>query len=211
MIIPSVASGNQLHIGDTLDSFYGYPLHVDIEDGNFTDNITFGLKTVKAIAEYYKGRLDAHLFVTEPNRYIDDLKKCNFWGVCFQMEAEPYPLRTINHIRDLGMKAGLGVNLVTSVESVAMFADDIDYVIVMTGEPDNRDMNLYPSALKKIRQFKNELPKHIEIWADGGVDRNNLSDCIANGANHAIFGRAAFSPLLSTAELEELNKKFDRN
>lgn len=208
MIIPSIASANQLYIGNALDHFADYPLHVDIEDGNFTDNITFGLKTVRAITSHYKGRMDAHLFVTNPDHYIDALGECGFWGVSFQIEAEPFPLRTINHIKDLGMKVGVGLNLATSLDIVKMFADSIDYVIVMTGEPDSRDMNLYPPALKKLEQFRKELPERIDIWADGGINRENLKDCIASGADHVIFGRAAFAPLLSSEELEKLNSLF---
>lgn len=208
MIIPSIASADQLRLFDALQHFSGYPLHVDIEDGNFTPNITFGLKTVRSIAANYTGRLDVHLFVTEPDRYIDELAKCNVWGICFQVEAEPFPLRTLNHIRSYGIKAGVGLNISTLPESIEVFSSSIDYVIAMTGEPDYGEMNFYPSVLSKIQKMRNVLPKNIEIWADGGVNKNNLESCVAHGADHAIFGRVAYNPIIELGELASLNKVF---
>ena len=209
MIVPSIASADPLKLGAVLDYFHGCPLHVDIEDGNFTENITFGMKTVRAVTKYHQGRADAHLFVTEPYKYIDALASCGFWGVCFQVEAEPYPLRTLNRIRDLGMKAGIGLNLATPVGIAAVFSEALDYVIVMTGEPDSRSMDFFPGALNKIRRLRELLPERVEIWADGGVNRSNMDACIANGAGHLVFGRAAFSPLLTPEELCELNGHFE--
>lgn len=209
MIIPSIASADQLRLYDALKHFAGYPLHVDIEDGNFTPNITFGLKTVRSIAANYNGRLDVHLFVTEPDRYIDELAKCNVWGVCFQVEAEPFPLRTLNHIRSYGIKAGVGLNISTLPESLEVFSSSLDYVIVMTGEPDHEEMNFYPGTLNKIRKLRSILPDTVEIWADGGVNRRNLMSCVAQGADHAVFGRVAYNPTIELDELMRLNKVFN--
>lgn len=208
MIIPSIASADQLRIAESLDHFNGYPLHVDIEDGNFTPNITFGLETVRSIARYYPGRLDCHLFVTNPYAYIEELAKLGIWGISFQIEAEPFPLRTINHIKEKSIKAGIGINLATQSDAVSFFADSLDYVIVMTGEPDNNELSFYPKALKKIRVLRDILPKNVDVWADGGINRTNFVDCINSGADHLVFGRAAFNPIITIKELDELNQRF---
>ena len=111
-IIPSIASASQLDLKCQLDRIRDVPyIHIDVEDGNFLPNITFGMKTVKEMAAYSKAELDVHLLTTNPIKYIQELSKSGISAVCGHMEALPYPLEFLHEVRQAGMKAGLALNL----------------------------------------------------------------------------------------------------
>jgi ribulose-phosphate 3-epimerase len=193
-IIPSIASGNPLCLGEELARLGDYPyLHFDIEDGNFLPNITFGMKTIRAIAEKTNAETDAHLMVTHPGRLIAPLKECGVKAVSVQIEALPYPSEILSQIRFSGMKAGLALNLKTAPEEVLMFLPYLDFVLFMTSEPDLSSEAFNPCVLKKIRRARKLLPKEISLWADGGIGEKEIRDVSSAGADTIILGRAVFS------------------
>lgn len=195
-IIPSVASADPLDLKGEIDRLEGIPeLHLDIEDGNLVPNITFGLKTVRRISEYAGNKkvLDAHLFVTRPNEWIYDLAECGIKRLAVPLEPLAYPLETLNRIRQKGMKAGVGLNFATPAEAVLPFLPALDYVIVMTAEPDAMGMRFYPEMLKKIRALSGYFHSGREIWADGGIDKETLPMAAEAGASAVILGRAFFN------------------
>jgi ribulose-phosphate 3-epimerase len=206
MVIPSVASANQLNILDEIGQFApDQPLHIDIEDGNFIPNITFGMKTVSAIASVWAGPLDAHLLVTNPARYIHPLAGCGIKRVAFHIEATEYPLEIINQIRGAGVQAGLAFNLKTSLDSLYIFANIIDYVIVMTSEPDNEGQRFRFPACERIKTVRQILPAGKEVWADGGIDAQRLPDVYRAGADTVIMGRGIFGADNPRETFKEMN------
>lgn len=206
-IIPSIASGNLLDIGSELRRIQALPyLHLDIEDGNFLPSMTFGMDMVRAIASMWKGELDAHLMVTNPFDYIEPMHACGVRSLCAHLEPLAYPATFLGKLRGLGMQAGLALNLKTSVEALAYFADQLDYVLFLTSEPDNAGMKLRPAAMIKIQQARSLLPERVSLWADGGVNAGNIASLRLVGIDTVIVGRSFFSapdPLAAYRELTE--------
>lgn len=210
MIIPSIASAKQLKIYEELNRFSSdQPMHIDIEDGNFIPNITFGIKTVNEIAKLWKGPLDAHLLVTNPVYYIRQLFECGIGRIAFHIEATEYPLDIIRGIKKLGMVAGLALNFKTPLCSLEMFIEDIDYVIVMTSEPDNSEQRFHALACERIKSVRKILPYGKGVWADGGITAKHLGDICKAGADTVIIGRSVFNAEDPKKELESMNKIFE--
>lgn len=192
-IIPSIASADQLSIAEEIRRIGDWKkLHIDIEDGNFVPNITFGEKMTEAIARFSKQELDAHLLVNHPEQYLSMLKRCGVKKIAVHIEALQYPLAIINQIREMGMVPGLAVNFMTSPETVKMFADAAQYVIVMTAEPDNKGQEFHPPIISKIASLRKALPETTEIWADGGINEANMRQVTDAGAATLIMGRCVF-------------------
>lgn len=192
-LIPSIASADQLHIGDEIDRVRGWDrLHIDIEDGNFVPNITFGEKTVRAISRTAVRELDVHLLANAPCQYLKMMEECGIRTAAAHIEALPYPLEFLNGAKNAGMKAGLALNFATPAEAVSVFSDALDYVIVMTAEPDAGSQTFYPPILQKIRRLRAILPEGKEIWADGGINRSNMVSAAEAGADTLIMGRCVF-------------------
>lgn len=195
-LIPSIANANPLALRSVLDELgEGHPVHIDIEDGNFVSNISFGERTLNSIIEYHSGPFDVHLLTTNPGTYLPLLfshgKKITH--ICFHIEAGEYPLELLTRIRQHGYKAGLALNMKTSIESLFMLADEIDYLIVMTAEPDGQGNRFRPKSVERIRRIRRMLPSETEIWADGGIGTEELPLLAGCGVDTAILGRAAYT------------------
>ena len=206
-IIPSITCANPLCYGEEIRRLGDCPyLHIDIEDGNFIPNITFGMKSIRAVASVTKARMDAHLMTTYPDDYIDDLAALGVSAICFHIECAPYPLQYINKIKALGMRAGLAVNLKTSLDELKMFAQDIDYLLVMTGEADYGTLDFHGAALERVKQARAMLPDSVELWVDGGVGQAQLGRLVECGADTAVMGRAVFQSPDPAATIKEFEQ-----
>ena len=193
-IIPSLASADPLNLKGCLDSLGSISqVHLDIEDGNFVPNITFGLKTALAVRACTSRLLDAHLLVTRPMDYLEPLLSAGFQAIAIHVESEAYPGEALLRIRRGGAKAGLAFNGKANIDMALAYADDLDYVIIMTSEPDGRGQQLNPHLLDKIRFARNRLPERIAITADGGIGADNLAEVVQAGADSLILGRAVWS------------------
>ena len=211
-LIPSIASADQLHIADEIDRVKSWDtLHIDIEDGNFVPNITFGEKTVRAIARYAPQQLDGHILANEPGQYLTLFAECGFGRAAAHLEALPYPLTFLNHARELGMKSGLALNFSTPAEAVLPFSSAMDYVIVMTSEPDGKSQQFFPPILEKISRLREILPPETEIWADGGINESNMRQVTAAGADTLIMGRCVFGSSSPLETLQRLQKDLRNN
>ena len=195
-IIPSIASADPLDYKNEINRLNGISnLHLDIEDGNFVPNISFGQKTIRRISEYVNGskELDAHLFVKRPDCWIEELAVCEIKKVAVQIEALDYPLDIIGKIHKRGMKAGLGLNFSSPAEVILPFLPSLDYIVVMTAEPDGMGMVFYPEMLNKIRKLSKYITGEQQIWADGGINETTIESVVSAGAKTIILGRAIFS------------------
>lgn len=189
-LLASLASADVLQIGREIERLGDWPdLHFDIEDGNFTPNITFGLKMLRAVAEKCNPRrLDVHMMVSHPLPYLPELHKANVQSVSTHLEALRYPLRFLNEARALGMKAGLALNLGTPWEAVLPFAHAMDYLVVMTAEPDGLGEQLNQLAVQKAIDAAGHLP----VYADGALNPEALHRLANAGAEGCVLGRLAF-------------------
>lgn len=204
-IIPSIASANPLKIAEELDRLGPVErLHVDIEDGNFVPNITFGLQTLQRIAMYVNAMLDVHLLVTDPYPYIEACAACNVRDLSAHYEAMPYPMDFCRKVRNAGMRCGLALNFKTPAEALAPFADVVDYTLVMTAEPDDQGQRFVPAMLEKVRRVRAILPNAARVWGDGGIGVSELTDVVQAGADTVILGRAVWGAPDPASRLREL-------
>lgn len=201
--IPSMASANQLNLKKSLDSLGKIKkIHFDIEDGNFIDNITFGLRTVRDVLNYTDREADAHLMVTTPGQYIDDLMALGVKAIAVHVESGIFPAAHLHRIRQLGGRAGLALNFMAPVSALLPYLKDMDYVLLMTSEPDGRGQEFNPWALEKIAEARRLLPERISIVVDGGITEYWLPRVVAAGADTVILGR--------TLWVEDPEAQYDR-
>lgn len=206
VILPSLASSNTANMTGAITSLGDYPfLHFDVEDGNFVDNITFGLKTIRAVRKLTEAAFDAHLMVTDPLKYIAPLSELDFKTVAFHWESTGYPMRIINEIHHRGMAASIALNPVTPADAIADYLPVVDEVLVMTSEPDGYGENFQPHIMKKIRRLR-ELAPDISIVVDGGVSKELLPSVMEAGATKVVMGRAVFNAENPSAFLAECSK-----
>ena len=204
-LIPSIASANPLCYDRELERLGDYPLvHLDLEDGVFLPNITFGLKTVKAIAAHTNARLDAHLMVMHPMDWLEPLAGCGVAEVCAHIELLDYPLAFLEQARRLGMRAGLALNYKTPAQSLEPFADCIDYAMLMSAEADGGDYSFRPYVVPKLQQARQLLPPQAAVWVDGGVGEAQLPQVAAAGADTVILGRTVWQSPHPRRQLDRL-------
>lgn len=207
-VLPSIASADPLALRSEITRIKRTGrLHLDIEDGNFIDNITFGKKTILAIAKEFDGELDVHLMTTDPESYLPWLSAAGIHSVCAHIEALPYPKRFLRHAHNLGMRAGLAFNMKVRPEEMTPYKDDLDYVLIMTSEPDYDDQAFFPCAFERVSQFRRLLPQDREIWCDGGICPEYLQPLHSAGANVVVMGRAVFS----SPDPEAAIKQYERS
>lgn len=194
-IRPSIASADPLRLADEICRLGDGNrwLHIDLEDGNHLHNISFGMKVIRAIVEATDARCDVHITARDPMGYVDELADMGVEAVSFHFELMDHPSEGLMHIRKHGMKAGLALEFKTLPEQLEMYADLVDYVLVMTSEPDGIGENFRPLILNRIRKLRKLLPAHVQIWADGGINQHNLSDVVDSGADTVVMGRAIWA------------------
>ncbi|MDR1733193.1 MAG: hypothetical protein LBR61_13990 [Synergistaceae bacterium] len=207
-LVPSIASANQLKLGEEIAALGNWPfLHLDIEDGNFTPNITFGMKTAAAICETAGHMaMDVHFMVTDPCFWLERVAPLRVRRVYAHIEALPYPLLFLNRAHDLGMETGLALNVKTPEDFTRPFWPLCDALLVMTAEPDAAGEKLYAPALEKAKFIASQVPPGLEVFADGALDLRALRELFRAGLTGAVLGRAVFSaqdPRNRLLELQE--------
>ncbi len=168
-------------------------IHVDVMDGHFVPNITFGPATCAAIRPHIKGVMDVHLMIAPVDPYLETFAKAGADILTAHLESGPHVHRTLQTIRALGCKAGLAINPATGIDAVPHLLDDIDLICVMTVNPGFGGQKLIPAMMGKIaalREMVGDRPIHIEI--DGGVTEANAASLTAAGADVLVAGSAIF-------------------
>ena len=194
LIEPSLASADQLNLQTHIDTLKNAPsLHLDIEDGNFVPNITFGLKTVRAVARYAKQRLDAHLMVSQPENYVLDLLQMGVHSIAIHIEAGQYPAVQLQALRKGGGRAGLAFNCMAPIEAGLAYREWIDYLLIMTSEPDGMGQRFNEHILQKISRARTLYGPEMEIMADGGIGEEQMAAVAACGANVIVMGRTIWN------------------
>lgn len=205
-VIPSLASADQLRLGEQIAALgAGHALHLDIEDGNFVPNITFGMRTARAAAGT-GCEADAHLMVTDPGEYLDELLEMGIRKIAVHAEASQYPAVWLNKIRAAGGRAGLAVNCMAPVEFLLPYIDILDYILIMTSEPDGGQQTFNSRMLDKIKAARRLFPERVSIMADGGITEELLPRVAAAGADTIILGRAVWGAADPAAQIKRLLK-----
>jgi len=168
-------------------------IHVDVMDGHFVPNITFGPATCAAIRPHIKGVMDVHLMVAPVDPYLEAFAKAGADILTAHLESGPHVHRTLQTIRALGCKSGLAINPATGIDALPHLLDDIDLICVMTVNPGFGGQKLIPAMLPKIaalRRMVGDRAIHIEI--DGGVTEANAASLTAAGADVLVAGSSVF-------------------
>lgn len=184
-------------------------VHVDVMDGHFVPNLTFGIPVVKALHARTRLPLDLHLMVSNPDRLLDDYLAAGAARLAVHWEAAPHLDRLVERIRRAGVRAGVAVNPATPVELLVDALPRLDYVLLMSVNPGFAGQAFLPQALDKARRLRRlaEISgTPLEIEMDGGIDRDNLSRVLAAGVDTCVVGSAIFAagdPLAMMSELRE--------
>ena len=168
-------------------------VHVDVMDGHFVPNLTFGPAMVAALRPHIKGVMDVHLMISPVDAYIEAFAKAGADILSAHLESGAHIHRTLQSIRAQGCKAGLAINPGTGIEAVPYLLDDIDMICVMTVNPGFGGQKLIPSQMEKIRALRamiGERSIHIEI--DGGVTVENARALVEAGADVLVAGSSIF-------------------
>lgn len=198
-IAPSILSADFSKLGDEvkkIDQCGADFIHIDVMDGDFVPNITFGMPVIKAIRDKSNKIFDVHLMVSNPSRYIDEFVEAGADIITIHYEAEKHIDRTINYIKSKGVKAAIALNPATPVALIKNIIKDLDMVLIMSVNPGFGGQKFIEYSIDKIREVK-ELSEAVGnnellIQVDGGIDRGNASRVIAAGANVLVAGSAVF-------------------
>lgn len=181
--------------------------HVDVMDGLFVPNISFGFPVMKAVAKYATKPLDVHLMIMDPNRYLKEFAEAGAYSITVHMEACPHLHRTVQSIKELGCKAGVALNPHTPVASLVDIIGDLDMVLIMSVNPGFGGQKFIEHSYKKIKELKMlaaELNPDLIIEVDGGVDQNNASKLVEAGATALVAGSSVFAAADHEKAIKEL-------
>lgn len=168
-------------------------LHVDVMDGNFVPNISFGFPVIEAVCRYSKKPLDIHLMIERPERYLEQFAAYKPEFITVHYEAVTHLQRTLRHIKDLGVKAGVSLNPHTPLQGLEYVLSDLDLILIMTVNPGYGGQSFIPAMLDKIRHCRTQIgERSIELQVDGGVSLENVANLAKAGANNFVAGSAIF-------------------
>ena len=170
-------------------------IHVDVMDGVFVPNLTFGPGVVEVVRKATRLPVDVHLMIVEPDRHLDAFAEAGADRLSVHVEAAQHLQRTLAHIRSLGKRAGVVLNPHTSEETLRYVLDDIDLVLVMTVNPGFGGQEFMPSMLPKIRRVRELIDgakHHIELEVDGGIAPETAKAVVDAGARVLVAGNAVF-------------------
>jgi ribulose-phosphate 3-epimerase len=183
--------------------------HVDVMDGVFVPNISFGFPVIHAIKKYAKKPLDVHLMIVQPERYVQQFKDAGADVLSVHIEASTHLHRTIQSIKAAGMQAGVAINPHTSVLLLEDVIADIDVVCMMSVNPGYGGQKFIENTYSKISQLKEIIIKRnskAKIEIDGGVDLNNASKLVKTGADIFVAGNTVFSSANPADTIAKLKK-----
>lgn len=208
-------SADFLKLGDEIDMINNSEadwFHLDVMDGKFVPNISYGMPIISQMKKRAKKTFDVHLMVVEPERYLEDFKKAGADYLTVHYETGYHLHRTLTSIRALGMKAGLSINPHTPVSMVQDIIHEIDLLLVMSINPGFGGQKFLPLTYKKIREAKEMITgagANTLIEIDGGVTLENAADIVAAGADVLVAGNTVFAsgnPADTIKKLKQIGK-----
>ena len=212
-IAPSVLSADFAKLGDEVamcEAGGADWLHVDVMDGQFVPNLTYGAKVIETLRRCSKLPIDVHLMVVEPEKYLDDFANAGATGLTIHAEAAPHLDRQLARIRELGCTAGVALNPATSLQSVCEIIGEIDLLLIMTVNPGFGGQRFIPYTIDKIRRARlllDEARSDATLEVDGGINRDTIHEVWTAGADTFVAGNAIFAASDPRAEIGALRAR----
>jgi ribulose-phosphate 3-epimerase len=212
LIAPSILSADFANIQrdvEMINSSEADWFHIDVMDGMFVPNISFGFPVIKAIKKHAKKPMDVHLMINDPDRYLNAFKEAGADNLTVHLEACPHLHRTVQAIKGLGMKAGVAINPHTSINLLVDIMGDLDLICVMSVNPGFGGQKFIENTYHKIGAL-HEIIKATKskalIEVDGGVDFKNYKELIHTGADVLVAGNTVFSSADPAKAISDLKK-----
>jgi ribulose-phosphate 3-epimerase len=212
-IAPSILSADLSKLADEiamLEAGGADWIHIDVMDGRFVPNLTFGAKIIESVRKLTSLPLDVHLMVVQPENYFDDFAGAGANGMSIHTEVSPHLQRQLTRIRELGCRAGAVINPGTPLSAVAEVIADMDLLLVMTVNPGFGGQKFIRNSIDKVRRARQMLATNGSkafLEVDGGIDRTTIKSVFEAGADTFVAGNAIFSAKNPKAEIEELRSR----
>ena len=197
-LAPSILSADFAHLAEQVARAQeggAAVIHVDVMDGHFVPNLTLGAPVVKSLRKVTKLPLDCHLMIDNPDEFIPIFAEAGADWISIHQEATVHLNRTLQHIRDHGVRAGVVINPATPVETLAEVLDMVDYVLVMSVNPGFGGQRFLPNSLRKMRhlaEIRSQRGLNYRIEVDGGVALDTVAEVVRSGAEILVAGNAVF-------------------
>lgn len=212
-IAPSVLSADFARLADDIARIEAGGadwVHVDVMDGRFVPNLTFGAKVIETLRRITELPLDVHLMVVEPERYLDTFAKAGASTLTIHVEVSPHLHRQLCRIKELGCLAGASLNPSTSLDTVYEVAADLDLLLVMTVNPGFGGQGFIHRSVDKVRRARALLDaagSRARLEVDGGINRDTIAEVWRAGADTFVAGHAVFGAADPAAEIAALRQR----
>lgn len=209
-VAPSILSADILTLGEELESIHAADLvHVDVMDGSFVPNLTFGPNVVKAVKQATNVPADVHLMIDNPDEAVGLYLKAGADIVCFHWEAATHAHRIVSQIHEAGARAAIALNPGTPVSCLEAIIEDLEMVLIMSVDPGFGGQRFIPSTIDKLHRLAALCDRHgVSPWVevDGGISENNAAEVVAAGANVLVAGSAVFGARNREAAIAGIRK-----